>query len=422
MSTTIPFLLCFSLCPVFLFAQLPAGSIANYPFNNSAADISGNGYNGTLNSTSNDNNRFGTSSSATAFTAGTSSGTLPASLVTALSGNFSIGYWFKTSMSAPTAANWYSGVALVDAEVCGVTNDWGTALIDGGKVSMGIGNPDLTIKSISTYNDGVWHFVTATRNQATAVITLYVDGSQVATTAGTNGSALTAPTLIGLGRNPCVATGVFTGSLDDIIAYNRVLSAVEVSNLYNYYNSTPLPLRWKSFTGQVQEGQVYLKWETENSVNNDHFEIERSTDGADFSVIGMLSDKSGIDNTAGGAVYGFTDLHPSKGTNFYRIRQVDIDGKYSWSSVVEFSIGTVPSSVIRLQTDPVTDEAILLNNDQLVVRRMQVVDVSGRILIDQPLYSNNSVLKIPTQSLRPGFYLLRINVAGKNSTLAFLKQ
>ncbi len=422
MRISIPILISIFLWPIFLFAQLPAGSIANYPLNNSAADVSGNGYDGTLNSTSGDINRFGTAGSATAFAAGTSTGTFPGSLATALSGDFSIGYWFKTAMTAPTATFWYSGIALVDAEVCGGTNDWGTALIDGGKVCMGIGNPDLTIKStLSNYNDGGWHFVTATRNQSTAVITLYIDGSQAATTSGTNSGALTAPTLVGLGRNPCVAGGVYTGDLDDVIAYNRVLSSTEVANLYSYYSSTPLPLRWKSFTGQVEDAQVYLKWETENSINNDRFEIQRSADGAAFSVIGVVSDKSNTPNTAGGAVYSFTDPHPSKGNNFYRIRQVDIDGTYSWSSVVEFSIGTV-LSVIHLLSNPVADEAILVNNDQLLVRRMQVADVAGRILSDQALNSSNSTLKINTQNLRPGYYLLRVNAAGRNTTLAFLKQ
>jgi len=163
-----------------------------------------------------------------------------------------------------------------------------------------------------------------------------------------------------------------------------------------------------------------LKWETENSINNDHFEIEHSTDGAGFSVIGVVSDNSGAANAAGGAVYSFTDPHPVKGNNFYRIRQVDIDGKYSWSSVVEFTIGT-GSSAIHLQSNPVNDEAILVNSEQLLVRRMQVADVSGRVLIDQSLYSNNSILKINAQNLRPGYYLLRVNAAGKNTTLAFLK-
>ena len=57
--------LCLSLSPVLLVAQLPAGSVAMYPLNNSAVDVSGNGYNGTLTGTSFDLNRFGTTNSAT---------------------------------------------------------------------------------------------------------------------------------------------------------------------------------------------------------------------------------------------------------------------------------------------------------------------------------------------------------------------
>ncbi len=410
------------LVPVLLSAQLPAGRIAAYPLNNSAADVSGNAYDGTLSSTSNDLNRFGTANGATAFSSGTSTGTLPAALATALSNDFTVGYWLKTSMSAPTNVQWYSGAALVDAEVCGVTNDWGTALIDGGKIAMGIGNPDITIKStLSTYNDGAWHFVTATRNKAAGVIILYVDGSQVATSSGTNTSALTAPTLIGLGRNPCAASGVFTGSLDDIIAYNRVLTAGEVTNLYNYYNAIPLPLNWKSFTGQVEAGQVYLHWETENSVNNDRFEIERSANGTDFSNIGELADNAGLQIAAGSSSYSFTDIKPLAGNDFYRIMQIDNDGRYSWSSVLSFRILRTFSG-IRLFANPVTDEALLMNNGQLIIQRIQVREMTGRLISDQAPNSGNSTLKISTGSLRQGCYIVRVIAPGFETNIKMVKR
>jgi hypothetical protein len=420
MRNAIFFVIGLSICPVLLFGQ-PAGSIARYPLDNSATDVSGNGYNGTLTGTSNDANRFATANTATAFVSGTGSGSFPAALVTALSNDFSIGYWFKTTMSAPTAAQWYSGISLVDAEVCGVTNDYGTALIDGGKVAMGIGNPDITIKStLATYNDGAWHFVTATRNQAGGVIILYIDGAQVATSSGTSTLALTAPAFIGLGTNPCNGSGVFTGSLDDAIAYNRVLTPAEVTNLFNFYNAVPLPLHWGSFTGQVEGATVYLEWETDNSGNNDHFEIEHSATGIDFSAIGVVPDKDATHISAGGSWYDFTDPHPAKGNNFYRIRQVDRDGKYSWSSILEFSVVQAVSG-IHLRTNPVLDAATLMNNDQLLIQRMQVMDISGRVLIDQAPRSSNTQLNIGMQSLRPGYYLLKIGVAGNNTTIGFVK-
>jgi hypothetical protein len=410
-----------SLSPLLLMAQLPAGMIASYPLNNSAIDGGSSNYNGTLNSTSAAVNRFGTANSATAFTAGVSTGTLPSGLATAMSNDFSYGYWFNTTMTAPSSGQWYGGAALVDAEVCGGTNDWGTALIDGGKVSMGIGNPDLTIKSAATYNNGAWHFVTATRNMAAGVIILYVDGAQVATTSGTNVAALTAPNLVGLGRNPCNATPVYTGSLDDLVIYNRVLSSVEVSNLYNFYAATVLPLQWESFTGQVKGELVYLKWETENSTNNDRFEIQHSGDGINFSVIGILPDNGGVEPAAGSAVYHFTDMNPAKGNNFYRIRQVDKDGKYSWSSVIELTLRNTFYG-LHLRTNPVANEAALVNDDQLLIQRVQITDISGRTLIDQALNSGNSLINIYTQGLAPGYYLMRVITAGNQTTLGLVKR
>jgi hypothetical protein len=420
MRNKIAFLCCLFINPLLLIAQLPSGSIAAYPLDNSTTDFGSSGYTLTLTSTSGDINRFGSGNSATAFIAGTSSGTMPSGLETAISNNFTFGYWFKTTMNAPSSSQWYGGVGLVDAEVCGVTTDWGTALIDGGKIGLGIGNPDVTIKSAGSYNDGIWHFVTVTRDMTTGAIALYVDGSQVATSSGTNTTALTAPPLIGLGRNACVASGLYTGSLDDMIVYNRVLSAPEVTSLYNYYTAVPLPLHWVSFTGRVEEGLVHLEWQTENSVNNDHFEIERSTNGVDFSVIGVLADQDGINSPGGSSLYDFRDKNPSKGNDYYRIRQVDKDGKYSWSSILALSTERV-SSGMRLQSNPVIGNATLVNEDQIPIQRLQVIDISGKILIDQAPSTWNSLLPINTMGIRAGHYWLSIFTQANKKTIGFIK-
>ncbi|MEP6746450.1 MAG: LamG domain-containing protein, partial [Bacteroidota bacterium] len=332
------------MLPFFIYAQIPSGAVAKYELNTNATDIGGNNYNGTLTSTANTTDRFGTANSALAFTAGTSTGTLPSGLATAMQTDFSLGYWFKTTMIANSSTQWYGGNALLDAEVCGNANDWGTALIDGGKVSFGIGNTDITIKSPSaSYNDGNWHFVTATRNASAGTIILYVDGVSVASTAGTNTSALNAPVLIGLGRNPCNAGGVFTGSLDDIIAYNRVLTATEVNNLYVFLSAFTLPVKWLSFTGEFAGKNIILKWEVEQTEGNDHFEAENSSDGIHFSMEGIIQSKDGVSSGSGKEMYHFSSTNPSAGTHFYRIRQVDKDGNYSYSKTIKL----VPNSIAR---------------------------------------------------------------------------
>lgn len=406
-------IVCIFTSPLFLIAQLPAGSIAKYQLDNSAIDIGGNGYNGTLTSTTATTNRFGTANSATAFTAGTSTGTLPVGLVTAMSNDFTMAYWFKTNMTANSSSQWYGGNAMVDAEVCGGTSDWGTALIDGGKVCFGIGNPDLTIKSTLTYNDNTWHFVTATRNKAAGTIILYVDGVQVATTTGTSTVALVAPNLVGLGRNPCSSSAVYTGSLDDIIAYSRVLSGSEVTNLYSYFGGTVLAVKWLGLNGVVNGNHIDLQWQTDRSATNDHFEIEHSTDGNNFSVIGNVPDGNGT--------YTFKDASPAKGNNFYRIRQVDRDGKYSWSSNIKV-VYSNNSFGIAVQTNPVADELVLLNSNHLQVQRLQVTDISGRVVLDQLLHSSDALIKTPVENLRPGFYLIRVGLPGNSTTISIVKQ
>ena len=67
--------------------------------------------------------------------------------------NFTIEYWIKTTQVGTSGGMWYHGVGIVDAEVGGGTNDFGTSL-NGSKLSFGIGNPDYTITSNSSMNDG----------------------------------------------------------------------------------------------------------------------------------------------------------------------------------------------------------------------------------------------------------------------------
>ena len=418
-----------STCSLFLFyslsfsafAQVPSGPVGSYHLNNSAIDFSGNNYNGSLSATTATLNRFGASNEATAFTAGSSTGTLPLGLVTALQNDFTIAYWFKTSMTASSSSQWYGGNAVVDAEVCGGTTDWGTALIDGGKVCMGIGNPDLTIKSTSSYNDGNWHFVTAVRNKIAGSIILYVDGSQVASTTGTTTSALTAPTFLGLGKNPCASSAMFTGSLDEIIAYNRVLTGTEISNMYIYLSGIPLSLHWTIFTGEINAGGIKLKWEVEQVVNNHHFEIEHSTDGVNFSLIASIAANAGVMN---GSKIDYSFLHTThaNGIHYYRARQVDADGKFSYSKTISLTLrNSLPA--LYLKFNPVHNELELINPGQQTISQLLVIDVSGRILMQQNINSNNSSIRSVVHDLVAGYYLLQVKKTnGELVNISFIKQ
>src|SRR5499427_628073 len=142
--------------------------------------------------------------------------------------DFTIEFWFKTTGNAPAGTNFFNGWGLVNAEVSGVANDFGTSLVNGGQVAAGTGNPDTTIRSVATnLNDGNWHYVAFTRVRSTGAMNLYVDGA-VAVTGSGNSGGLTAPATITFGRIQ-TGGGFFPGSLSNVAFYNVALSSAQVT-------------------------------------------------------------------------------------------------------------------------------------------------------------------------------------------------
>jgi len=152
----------------------------------------------------------------------------------AVSDDFTIEFWVRTSMASPVGTQWWQGAGLVDGEVGGVANDYGVVLLNG-KAAFGVGNPDVTIQSVTSINDGRWHHVAATRQRASGLILLYVDGVQEASSVGsaTNTNLLTAPTSLRLGS---IQTGTtfFTGQLDEVRLWSTVRSAADLNAYRNY--------------------------------------------------------------------------------------------------------------------------------------------------------------------------------------------
>lgn len=146
--------------------------------------------------------------------------------------DWTMAYWVKTTATGSAGAQWWSGEGLVDGEVGGVVDDFGTSLL-GNNVAFGVGNPDTTITSTTAINDGAWHHVAATRSASTGLMQLYVDGVQQASVTGPLGPK-TSPPDLRLGSIQTGASGgYFAGVLDDVQIFDRVLSAAEISDVMN---------------------------------------------------------------------------------------------------------------------------------------------------------------------------------------------
>jgi len=102
------------------------------------------------------------------------------------------------------------------------------------------------------------------------------------------------------------------------------------------WNEAPLPVELVSFTAIVQKGNdVVLNWSSTTEVNNQGFEIQRSSGKSDFAKIGYIS---GYGTTSNSQSYTFIDENPSSGKYLYRLKQYDVDGSIKFSHAIEAEV------------------------------------------------------------------------------------
>jgi len=151
--------------------------------------------------------------------------TLPTWLVL----DYSVSFWVATTQSAPGTPTdwWFNGQPIIDGDVCGnpPNGDWGISLINGGRISGTFAGP-----SAQMVNDGGWHHVLLTRRGIDDVLTLYVDGTfEGSADANSDNAIHDAQPFIGLGAGPCTygSGPYFNGALDELVVYDRVLTATD---------------------------------------------------------------------------------------------------------------------------------------------------------------------------------------------------
>jgi hypothetical protein len=110
---------------------------------------------------------------------------------------------------------------------------------------------------------------------------------------------------------------------------------------------TPLPITLVTFVARPSNGVVNLEWETASEFNNHFFEVERSRDGESFSVVARID---GAGTSTSHRKYRAIDTYPFSGLSYYRLRQQDFDGKFTYSNVVR--VQTASSFTLLVHPNP----------------------------------------------------------------------
>lgn len=165
---------------------------------------------------------------------------------------------------------------------------------------------------------------------------------------------------------------------------------------------TVLPVELISFEALPAGDEVDLQWVTASETNSDRFEVERSRDGIEFTTIGSVPAAGTSSMTTH---YGFIDSSPHSGLNHYRLRQVDVDGHWEHSSVRTVMMSP-DAPAVHLYPNPGHDELEILTAKGDAVGRAQLLDATGRTVLEAPMAGDR--LMLSTGTLPSGIYAVRL--------------
>ena len=190
------------------------------------------------------------------------------------------------------------------------------------------------------------------------------------------------------------------------VAIRTSAPATSVNNTSEATCITILPVVWASFTAELTpEQEVLLDWETASESNASHFEVERSLDGQNFETIGQVQ----ADNLDQGSSYRFLDPTPQAGLNTYRLRQVDLNGDFSYSEIRTVLLeGT--GLQFAVAPNPADDQlTIFLSDPGQSKAQLILTDETGRQVQQQELeLQSGTSFQLSATELPSGLYFLTV--------------
>jgi hypothetical protein len=281
-----------------------------------------------------------------------------------------------------------------------------------------------------------WYQITPTNNGAADVV-LYINQSDFDNynlgvalpylplpTSGNNADPnisnirITKNTDAGLGNSPVVITPTvnWNGTYWELSFNTPSFSQFRVHSVNP--GNVPLPATVTNFSGVKLESSDKLSWTTSSEQNNAYFNLQHSTDGTNFTTLAKVNSKAQNGNSSVSLNYSSINSKPSLGHNYYRLQQVDMDGKVSVHAQIVDLIWGATGSTVSIYPNPTTD---ILNIDLYAVKdqntTVKLLDMSGRVI--KQIQAKSAVgmnnIKLSMGEIASGVYTIQVY---ENNTLS----
>ncbi|MGI4872081.1 MAG: T9SS type A sorting domain-containing protein [Janthinobacterium lividum] len=200
------------------------------------------------------------------------------------------------------------------------------------------------------------------------------------------------------------------GSLTEKRDLNRFV--ILAGGTSSTFAPTPLPVRWVSVTAQRTRADVQVYWQTAMEQNSYPFEVERSTDGQTFAFVGRVA--PALATSSHSHTYTYLDAGVGEGGSpqlYYRIKQTELDGTVSYSTVVVVSELSVGKPIPPAYPNPMANRLYLdALPDGATVR---VTDMTGRLVYFSTAAA--PTLTLPTEGWPKGVYCLQVSAGNQTS-------
>ena len=178
-----------------------------------------------------------------------------------------------------------------------------------------------------------------------------------------------------------------------------------------------LPIKYSSFDAYKNNEAVVCNWTTEEEINNNYFILEKSSDGTKFNNIAMIfsaGNNAGIRNS-----YKYKDakaFQNSKGIVYYRLVQVDLDGKTSYSKTISVKSGTVETAAFQVSPNPFDENTMIkINAADAGNATIKIFNTAGQTVMSKQATVNKGVNNLSVNSLNTiarGMYVMQVSING----------
>jgi hypothetical protein len=216
----------------------------------------------------------------------------------------------------------------------------------------------------------------------------------------------------------CYRVYAYRYNTDDLNGNNYHIARGRAYNTTNFVTvncvTNPLPITLSEFSVKKDKEKSLIQWTTISEINNDYFIVERSNDAENFYEISKVKG-AGNSNTI--LNYQVKDYSPLSGTNYYRLKQVDFDGSYTYSDIKALNFEKNLSPTVYYY-----DNKLHINATDVIHNlQIEIYDVCGKLIYQNNQYCNSNTITVNiNQNLENGMYIAVIRTEEQQNSYKFV--